>query len=958
MKTTFTRTLNQLLLIAALCSILPVAGQGQQADIWDGSIAAGFSEGTGEPDAPYKISSGAQLAFLAQEVNSGNTSYNDKNYLLTNDIDLNHEAWTPIGIYRKTFKGNFDGGSHTINNLYVPTGVLGSANRELYGFFGYIEAATDITIKNLGVIISEKGIENSTGIYNGGCCIGGMAATIVATQDIHITIKNCFARINKQIEGQNESNRGIMVGGLIGYLETGDTNATASIDHCYACVGKISVKTRASEGACAAGGILGAAWAEPEPISITNCLAFCCDLASDDLSNIPKVGNLVGSDESYGRKYVKYTNCYSSPLTSQTLIDSYSGTTTKYLTGPGSQDKNGVFLTNDNFDIALDGWEAAGWHLNGDCLPVLRVGADSPAKADYLAMVGDGTQITPFQITSENHLRYLLFHTNALQVNPTTSPTLRDSHCTLADDLRLSFDWTPIADFEGVFDGNGHVISGLNIPASAGAEAAGLFATLKSGAAVSKLGVTIKEEVTASGGSAGSGGIAGKCESGATIEHCFVASGKITGKAAGGIAGTNAGTIKDCYATTPITGAADASVGGICGSNTGSIQNGYVTGKITGTETGNKAGGISGSNTGTIENCLALNKEGISGTTGQGRIVGENTNTLNGNYVYPLIPGTWTNEGADQTDGADWEGDSYPFPATRAITVWDMTTDPTLLPRLQAFIDKGTQQPADNLPKIAYQTFKVTLSQPATGGTISVTYTGGSLPDGDTYVPINTVLTLSATPADGYQFKTFTADAAPIGSNTHTVNANVTLSATFEPIPAPPVTPDPDPVPDPSPTVYYTITLPAVEGATTDPAAGTYEVEAWGSFRFYLTLDKEYDKSEPVVKTDRFETITPRSSDGAYIVKYVRNDVDIFIDGIVKNPDPVGNEVVATDAVKVWATKSNLHISTVTGQTAKVYNLAGSLVKQAEIPAGDTFWPLPSGIYIVQIADTRYKVIL
>ena len=524
--------------------------------------------------------------------------------------------------------------------------------------------------------------------------------------------------------------------------------------------------------------------------------------------------------------------------------------------------------------------------------------------------------------------------------------------------FELTSDWTPLKDFAGVFDGNGYIISGLKIPQSKSAEVAGLFANLKSGAKVSNLGVMIKDKVIAEGGSAESGGIAGKCESGATIENSFVTGGKITGLSAGCITGSNAGTITNCYATTEIAEATNASIGGISGSNTGTIQNSYAIGKIAETEASNKAGGISGTNTGTIENCLALNKEGISGTAGQGRITGENTGTLTGNQAYPCIPGTWTNEGADQTDGAAWEGDSYPFPETRATTVWNMTTDATLLPRLQAFIDKGTQQPADNLPKIAYQTFKVTLSQPTTGGTISVTYTGGSLPDGDTYVPINTVLTLSATSVDGYQFKTFTADAAPISSNTHTVNANVTLSATFESTSTPPVTPDPDPVPDPSPTVYYTVTLPAVEGATTDPVAGEYEVEAWGSFRFYLTLDKEYDQSEPVITTDRGETITPRSSDGAYIVKYVRNDVEIFIDGIVKNPDPVGNEVVATDAVKVWAAKGNLHISTVTGQTARVYNLAGSLVKQAEIPAGDTLWPLPSGIYIVQIADTRYKVIL
>ena len=61
---------------------------------------------------------------------------------------------------------------------------------------------------------------------------------------------------------------------------------------------------------------------------------------------------------------------------------------------------------------------------------------------------------------------------------------------------------------------------------------------------------------------------------------------------------------------------------------------------------------------------------------------------------------------------------------------------------------------------------------------------------------------------------------------------------------------------------------------------------------------QEYDQSEPIVTTDRGETITPRSSDGAYIVKYVRSNVEIFIDGVVKNPDPVANETVDTGGIK------------------------------------------------------------
>ena len=255
-------------------------------------------------------------------------------------------------------------------------------------------------------------------------------------------------------------------------------------------------------------------------------------------------------------------------------------------------------------------------------------------------------------------------------------------------------------------------------------------------------------------------------------------------------------------------------------------------------------------------------------------------------------------------------------------------------------------------------TYTVTIDNPISNGSIEVKKPDATtLNSGTNTVEENTLLTITATPASGYQLKQLTADGTPISGNTYTVVGDVTLSAEFE-AKSGGDGDGGDGGGSTTPTVYHTVTLSAVEGATTDPIAGKHEVEAWVSFRFYLTLDKEYDQSEPIVTTSRGETITPRSSDGAYIVKYVRNDVEIFIDGIVKNPDPVGNETIETDAVKVWATKGNLHISTVTDQSVQVYNLAGLLVKQADIPVGDTLWQLPSGIYIVRIAETRYKVIL
>lgn len=247
-----------------------------------------------------------------------------------------------------------------------------------------------------------------------------------------------------------------------------------------------------------------------------------------------------------------------------------------------------------------------------------------------------------------------------------------------------------------------------------------------------------------------------------------------------------------------------------------------------------------------------------------------------------------------------------------------------------------------------------------TNGAISIEGNKTEALDGDK-------ITFTATPANGYKLSGLPTVTKAGGGNV-TVNSEgnnkysfdmpddaVTIAATFSkdnPDPQPPVTPDPEP------TVYYTVALPSVEGATTDPVAGEYEVEAWGSFRFYLTLDKGYDQSEPIVTTDRGETITPRSSDGAYIVKYVRQPVEIRIEGVVKNPDPVANETIAADGIGVRTADGCLYISVTTEVRAAVYNFNGRLLKQARILSGQTRWQFPSGAYIVEVDGKRYKVML
>ena len=124
-------------------------------------------------------------------------------------------------------------------------------------------------------------------------------------------------------------------------------------------------------------------------------------------------------------------------------------------------------------------------------------------------------------------------------------------------------------------------------------------------------------------------------------------------------------------------------------------------------------------------------------------------------------------------------------------------------------------------------------------------------------------------------------------------------------------------------------------------------------------MDKEYDKSEPVVTTDRFETITPRSSDGAYIVKYVRGDVEIFIDGIVKNPDPVANEKIEANRPKVWKVGNELHIQAVSDELGYIYTADGKLQTVCHLIAGEVETVrLPDGIYFVRISKERFKIVL
>ena len=159
----------------------------------------------------------------------------------------------------------------------------------------------------------------------------------------------------------------------------------------------------------------------------------------------------------------------------------------------------------------------------------------------------------------------------------------------LTADIDLAgYDWTPLDKFYGSFNGDGHTIRNLYI--NSASYPVGLFGYVKTGASVTKLGIT--GNVTTTNKSYGqAGGIAGYMESDTSVTESWSSVNVTGGKHGGGIAGYTAGgsAITDCYATGTIRtiSANECYLGGICGSyfsntNGATITNCYSTSTVIG----------------------------------------------------------------------------------------------------------------------------------------------------------------------------------------------------------------------------------------------------------------------------------------------------------------------------------------------------------------------------------------
>lgn len=253
----------------------------------------------------YEIGTVEQLKLFRDAVNEGN-SFAKATVKLTADIDLENEEWTPIGTQANAFAGIFDGGGHTVSNLYI-----NQPSRSDVGFFGYTR---DGEIRNLT-------IENAD--VTGYLDVGAVAGTPYTSKYTNITLagtvkvegysyvggmlgKNAYADLTgltvdaaagSYVKAESENYRSY-VGGVVGFM--GEGNIT---------VKDVASNINVIGSTCDIGGIVGIAHYGNKFINVI-CTAELIQLvnASDEGDHL-EIGGIAGVWHNESGQTVLLLNC-------------------------------------------------------------------------------------------------------------------------------------------------------------------------------------------------------------------------------------------------------------------------------------------------------------------------------------------------------------------------------------------------------------------------------------------------------------------------------------------------------------------------------------------------------------------------------------------------------------------------------------------------------------------------
>ena len=188
---------------------------GTEGDAFDVEVGVTEPE-VDEPTGNYLVTSEANLKWIQEEANSGNT-FSGKTFELQNDIYLT-DPWTPIAsgysgispVNYYYFSGTFNGNNKTIYNMVV-NGTTDA------GFFGYlVGVVNNLNFDNASVTANEFAgvvagrVESGAGLSINGCNVSNSSVTVTTTNTSGV-----YSQGNKG---------GIIVGEVAGGEQISDCN--------------------------------------------------------------------------------------------------------------------------------------------------------------------------------------------------------------------------------------------------------------------------------------------------------------------------------------------------------------------------------------------------------------------------------------------------------------------------------------------------------------------------------------------------------------------------------------------------------------------------------------------------------------------------------------------------------------------------------------------------------------
>ena len=302
------RIVSAVMALILCLTLLPTAALAADG-AWDGSIATAFAGGSGTENDPYQIDDGAQLAYLASEVNKDQT-YENSYFVLTADIDLANHDWTPIGnsfsdaLFGGTdyslFAGNLDGKGHTVSNISIGTEST-PLESDIFGLFG----ATGGKISNLNLDnVAICGIAKNVSGY-----VIGLAGALAGSASG--PIENCHVtNLNMTMKAPDSGmTAAYWIGGLVGALD--------GSQHIEECSASGTIKELSGKGSI--GGLIGELGREAK---ITYSHADVALDVKPDYYGGANVGGLIGKGNGNKDPETVISNCYA---TGNVTGGAYSG---------------------------------------------------------------------------------------------------------------------------------------------------------------------------------------------------------------------------------------------------------------------------------------------------------------------------------------------------------------------------------------------------------------------------------------------------------------------------------------------------------------------------------------------------------------------------------------------------------------------------------------------------------